>query len=126
MKTQTIQAKQYQKEVKTAYSDGASIKANGTIKGDLETTIYDEGAYDGSINARASEILNQLAEPEPSIRKIYFNMQDNFLATQLETLHIVNLWLEGIKYVLRVTGIDATINARSKEWLIEIDVIKET
>lgn len=112
-------------ETSTLFSDGASLKANGILKETLTTTLYDSGAYDGSINARASEVLNLLKDPQPAIQKIYFNVQENFLATQLETLHKVDLWLEGIKYNLRVTGINATINAQSNEWLIELDVIKE-
>lgn len=112
-------------ETSTLFSDGASVKANGILKETLTTTLYDEGAYDGSINARASEILNLFKDPQPAIQKIYFNMQENFLVTQLETLHRVDVWLEGVKYNLRVTGISATINAQNKEWLIELDVIKE-
>jgi hypothetical protein len=112
-------------ETSNLFSDGASVKANGILKETLVTTLYDEGAYDGSIIARANEILNAYKDPQPAIQKIYFNIQENFLATQLETLHRVDVWLEGVKYNLRVTGINATIDAQAKEWLIELDVIKE-
>jgi len=112
-------------DLKTVFSDGASLKANGILKDTLDATIYDEGIYSGSVARRAAEILAQYADPQPTITKIFFNMQENFLATQLETLHLVTCWLEGEKHTLRVTGLNAKITARSKEWLIELDVIKE-
>lgn len=113
-------------ENKSVFADGASVDANGLLKETLSTTIYDEGAYDGSIEARAAEVLAQTADPMPAIKKIFFNMQENFMATQLETLHLVNVWLDGVKHTLRVTGIDATIVAQGNSWLIELEVIKES
>lgn len=112
-------------ETKNVYSDGASVKANGALKETLNTTLYDSGAYDGSINARAAEVIALAKDPQPSIRKIFFNVHENFDATQLETLHRVNLWLDSTKYELRVVGIDANIVAQTREWTIELTVIKE-
>mgnify|MGYP003489355164 CR=1 FL=1 len=108
---------------KTVYADAYSIAGNGYLKADLKTNLYTEGAYTGSLQTRADEILTAYSTPAPLITKIFFNVQEDFSAAQLETLHLVEVWHETIKYTLRVAGISATINP--KEWLLELDLVKD-
>ena len=49
-------------------------------------------------------------------------MQENFLATQLETLHLIEVWHESIKYTLRISGISA--NIKPQEYLLELELEK--
>ena len=108
---------------KTVYADTYSIAANGYLKSELKTNLYTEGAYTASLETRAAEILDAYAAPQPLITKILFNVQEDFSAAQLETLHLVEVWHETIKYTLRVAGISATISP--KEWLLEVDLVKD-
>ena len=108
---------------KTVYADVYSIAGNGYLKEDLKTNLYTEGAYASSLETRAAEILDAFSTPEPLITKIFFNVQENFTAAQLETLHLVEVWHESIKYTLRVAGISATISPT--EWLLEVDLVKD-
>lgn len=108
---------------KTVYADTYSIAGNGYLKEELKTNLYTEGAYTASLETRAAEILEAYSTPQPLITKIFFNVQEDFTAAQLETLHLVEVWHESIKYTLRVAGISATISP--KEWLLEVDLVKD-
>lgn len=110
-------------DTKTVYADTYSIASNGYLKSTLDTCLYTEGIYSDSLETRADEILEAHSAPQPTITKLYFNMQENFIATQLETLHLVEVWHEATKYTLRVAGISATINP--KEWLLELELAKD-
>ena len=110
-------------ETSTIFSDVTSVASNGYLKSTLDTNLYIEGAYSSSLTTRADEILNTYADPQPTITKIFFNVQENFIASQMETLHLVEVWHEGIKHTLRVVGISATIYP--KEWLLELELTKD-
>ena len=109
-------------ETKTLYGDITNIASNGYVAGSLPVSLYTEGAYSDSLANRAAEILAVTATPKPTITKLYFNMQENFLATQLETLHLIEVWHESIKYTLRISGISA--NIKPQEYLLELELEK--
>jgi hypothetical protein len=110
-------------ETTTIFADAYSVASNDYLKDDLQTCLYNEGAYEGSLEARANAILLAYSEPKPTISTVRFNVQENFSAANLETLHLVELWHEGVKHTQRVVGIHATINPT--EWLIELELVKE-
>lgn len=107
----------------TVYGAVTSIASNEILKASLETTLYTGLGYENSLDTRAAEILTAYSDPKPTISKLYFNVQENFTASQLETLHLVEVWHEAEKHTLRVAGISATINPT--EWLLELDLVKE-
>jgi len=111
-------------DTNTLYADVTSVASNSYRDATLATCLYTEGAYTSSLNDRAGEILTAYSTPKPTITKIYFNMQENFNATRLEALHLIEVWHESIKYTLRIAGLSATIDPT--RWLIELELVKET
>lgn len=110
-------------DTSSLYSDVTSVASNSYLKTSLDTCLYTGVGYETSLADRASEILTDYSAPKPTITKIFFNMQENYNATRLETLHLVEVWHEGVKHTLRTAGISATISPT--EWLIELDLVKE-
>lgn len=106
------------------YADTTSIASNSYLKATLTTSLYTGVGYETSLEDRADEILLAYSAPKPTITKLNFNVQENFDASMLETLHLVEVWHEATKHTLRVVGISATLNPT--EWLLELDLVKET
>jgi hypothetical protein len=105
------------------YADSTSVRSNGYLSSKLDISLYDEGAYSGSVATRADEILTALKKPKPTITKLYFNVQESFEVTRIETAQLVELWHEGTKYTLRTGRINMSI--APKEWLLEVDLKEE-
>lgn len=105
------------------YQNLTSIATYGPRRETVETNLYDEDAYAGSIALRANAIVGDDGTLQRKVTRIRWNAQeDPATAGALEVYASVNVWRRGILYPCRIAAIQHDLTPT--RWMITLDLIE--
>ena len=103
------------------YKELTSIATNATRQASMDMSLYDTGAYAGSVDARVTEIFGEYGSPEFTITGITWNAQeDPDLAARLDVYTAVDVVFRGNTYRLRIVNIKH--RATPARWMIDLEL----
>jgi hypothetical protein len=105
------------------YQNLTSIATYGPRRETVETNLYDDDAYAGSIDLRANAIVGDDGTLQRKVTRIRWNAQeDPATAGALEVYASVNVWRRGVLYPCRIAAIQHDLTPT--RWMITLDLIE--
>lgn len=106
------------------YKNLTSSATWGARSDDLDTSIYDQDAYAGSLNARAAEILAAHDTPEIEISSLDWNaLEAPDVAPRLDIYGLIDVERKGSIQPSRIISIQHTITPA--RWLINFELVRK-
>lgn len=111
-------------DITYGFTDVTSIESWGAHSDAIETSIYDGGAYAGSIDMRGQEILDAYKEPRKTITSLTWNVFDDITkADVFEIYGRINVEHKGWIQQSRIVSIKHDITPT--RWLITLELLIE-
>lgn len=110
-------------EETTAYNvtDLTSAATWGANSADIETNLYNEGAFAGSLADRAQQLLDQYSDPAVTYSLLRWNAQENRnTAAALEVYDPITVKYNRNEQPSRIFGIEHDITA--KRWITTLEI----
>lgn len=106
------------------FTNQASINQWGKRAGTLDTSLYDEGAYQGSVTSRALDLLDENGTPVRTPLRVTFNAMNHLrLVARLDITDRVTVTRKGVTFTCRVVGI--THEIEPTQWLVTLQLGKD-
>lgn len=105
------------------FKDITAIATWGARAGSMDTSLYDEGAYAGSVQSRAVDIVTDSSTPEITLTQIRWNAQeDPILAAQLDIYSRVDVEFRGVAQPSRIVNIRHDI--KPERWIMTLELAR--
>ncbi len=106
--------------------DITSVASWGSRAATVDTSIYNSGAFAGSVDVRAKEITDEWGTPEVSISEVTFDPREAIGRVDfIDIFSRVNVTYKGNTYTCRVTKISHSIQADPEKWLTTLELRKD-
>lgn len=112
-------------DVTHGYRDITSVATWGQRSGDVDMSLYDIGAFAGSIARRAAQIFEVFANRQRIPTHVTFNASADYqLANDLELQDVISVTRDGTEYTCRVVGIEHEIKPQTWSITLELELFK--